>query len=142
MNADLFEYWLMDMNDAIDRFLHSFPTGDREQFDYSIASLDYLEAWLLRRYENFDALKPKDQAAIIDGAARYVGQVFRRHLGGKWFMNDQDKQDMFCGRPQLVEMKGQFAQISPLSMVTAAVDRRTGVYIGRILNSLKTKAGE
>ncbi len=41
-------------------------------------------------------------------------------------MNDQDKQNMFCGRPQLVEMKGQFAQIRPSSMVTAAVDRRTG----------------
>jgi hypothetical protein len=138
---DSFEYWLMDMDDAIHRFIGGYPVGDRQRFDYSSASLDFLERWLLNQYQSIEAMRQQDQAAMVDGAARYVGQVFRRHLGGKWFIDNEDKKNVFYKRPQLVGVKGQLAQFSPLSMVTASVDRNSGSYMSGVLSKLKANAG-
>lgn len=130
----------MDMSDAIDRFVNGFSKEARQYFDYSPDSLDFLERWLIERYGTIELLHQQDQAAVVDGAARYVGQVFRRHLGGKWFIDNDDKKNVYYKRPQLSGMKGQLAQFSPLSLVIASLDRRTGNYMSSIFKRFEAKA--
>ena len=44
---DLFQYWLMDLPDTLNRFIDSKPLYIRDQLDYSIESLDIIEKYLL-----------------------------------------------------------------------------------------------
>lgn len=67
--------------------------------------------------------------------ARYVGQVFRKKLGGKWTIDYSDKKNAFYGLPQLVGMNGQRTQICPLTLVTASTDRRTGSFIRMVFDN-------
>src|SRR5437868_12085685 len=43
---DDFEYWLADMDDALERFCAQLPEAVRAKLDYSQASLDVLEGWM------------------------------------------------------------------------------------------------
>lgn len=143
---DQFEVWLMDMSDAIERFRLSIPKSVGERLDFSPDSLNAIEAFILATYSNVDEIKEQSEAQMVDGMARYVGQVFRKHLGGKWSIELVDKQNVFYGLPQLVGMAGQSTQICPLTLVTASTDRRTGKFIKTIFdnhmqNAVKSKQG-
>jgi hypothetical protein len=127
-----FENWLAEMDDALDRFLASLPGDVRSRLDYSPQSLPALEEWLLSRYAGTDAMLPMGESQVVDGAARYVGEVFRKALGGKWTLELKDKRNAFHGLPQLTGLPGQQAQICPLTWVTASADRRTGRFLQTI----------
>jgi hypothetical protein len=137
---DDFEEWLMDMDDAIDRFLDQVPANIRAQLDFSPASLDVLEAWLLQRYPSVDALLSEREKDILDGAARYVGQTFREQLGGHWDIVLDDPQDANYRLPILTGFKGEYSTQSPVTLVTAATDRRTGSYLCTVLHNIQQRA--
>ena len=138
--GDRFQYWLIDMDNAIDRFLELLPKHIKGQLDYSLESLSVLEAWLIDCYPSVDKIKPKSEMYVLDGASRYVGELFRRYLGGKWFIDYSDQKNAFYGLPQLHGMTGQTTQFCPMSLVTASLDRRTGRYIFTILENKLKKA--
>lgn len=133
---DQFQYWLMDMHDAIQRFRDGADLEDREALDKSHGSLIRLEAMLLARYSSPEAARPMEHAAYMDGAARYLGETFRRQLGGKWFINNIDEKNVFFGLPQLKEVAGQQTQLCPLTLVSATLDRRMGDYLFTIMANL------
>lgn len=137
---DQFQFWLMDMSDAIERFQNSF-SGELRELDYSPDSLLVVEGFALSKYPNIEAAKEPSEAATLDALARYVGQVFRRSLGGKWTIDYTDKNNAFYGLPQLCGMVGQKAQLCPLTLVTAALDRRAGKFIRRIFDNNCRNAG-
>jgi hypothetical protein len=132
-SEEKFEYWLMDMEDAIDRFMHMLPSEIRDQLDYSAESLTILEAWLLEKYKNIEEIKPLSEAQIVDGAARYIGETFRKNLGGKWTFDVSDEKNAFHGLPQLTGCKNQVTQICPIKIVSVSVARRTGSLIRPML---------
>ncbi|WP_040309496.1 hypothetical protein [Asticcacaulis biprosthecium] len=132
---DQFEFWLMDMDDAIERFQKTVPQTNSTLLDFSPESLIAVEAFVLARYAKIEDTRPMTEAALLDGAARYVGQVFRKHLGGKWVIEFKDDKNAFYGLPQLAGMAGQRGQVSPLTLITASVDRRTGKFIRIIFDN-------
>ncbi|MGN6480970.1 hypothetical protein [Luteibacter sp.] len=133
---DQFQYWLMDMHDAINRFKDGAEPVCLESLDMSHASLLRLEEMLLARYSSPAAARSNENAAYIDGAARYLGETLRKRLGGKWFIDNVDKKNVFFGLPQLKGLAGQRTQLCPLTLVTATLDRRKGDYLFTIMNSL------
>lgn len=136
-----FEYWLFEMDDALDCFLESLPSNTRSSLDFSPASLDAIESWLLSTYDSVQSVKQPDQAAILDGAARYIGETFRRNLGGKWMIETSDSDYVFFGIPTLSGCRGQQTSLCPLALATASVDRRRGNYLRTIFeNMLKNTA--
>jgi hypothetical protein len=137
---DDFEVWLMDMDDAIDRFLDQVPPDVRLRLDFSAESLDVLEAWLLQRYPTLDALLEESEKNILDGAARYVGQTLREHLGGRWDIALEDPQDVNYRLPILTGFQGQYSALSPVTLVTAASDRRSGTYLRTVLQNIEKRA--
>jgi len=132
---DQFQMWLMDMDEAIERFRHSVSEDVATALDFTPESLKTLESIVLAKYSCVDEIKRPSEAEPVDGMARYVGEVFRKKLGGKWMIDHSDQKNAFYGLPQLVEMNGQRTQICPLTLVTASTDRRTGSFIRTVFNS-------
>jgi hypothetical protein len=137
---DQFQFWLMDMEDAIERFRQSVPDSVSIHLDFSPSSLDILEKFILDKYRDVDEIKKQSEAQVADGGARYVGQVFRRNFGGTWTIDYLDRNNAFYGLPQIVGMVGQVTQSCPLTLVTASVDRRTGTFIKTVFNNHQTRA--
>jgi len=75
-------------------------------------SLGVLEAWLLERYPTMDTILEDEKASHLDGAARYVGEVFRKAIGGHWRLRLNDPKYVFHGLPELwfLEEKGVFCE--------------------------------
>ena len=129
---DNFQFWLMDMHDALVRMKQSVPKEISDQLNYSIESLDVLEQWILSDYASVDQILATSEAQKVDGYARYVGETFRKYLGGIWMIELDDPKHVFYNLPQI---KTNQLIDSPLSLVTASVDRRTGEYISGILKN-------
>lgn len=135
-----FEGWLAVMDDAIDELMDGLPADVRARLDYSSGSLDVLEAWLLRAYPSYEALTDDAAAETLDGAARYVGETFRRELGGRWDIELDNAQDVNFLVPALTGFKGGDAALSPITLVSAAADRRTGTYLRTVLENMRRRA--
>jgi hypothetical protein len=133
---ELFQHWLIDMDDALDRFMSEMPPQTRECLGFSSDSLSIIESWLLNRYENPGEAKADSEAYLVDGAARYVGETFRVNLGGKWVIDYSDSKNVFYGLPLLKGMRGQRAQFCPLAMVVASTARRTGNFIKKVFDNM------
>ncbi|MFJ2990796.1 hypothetical protein ACIPF8_23315 [Collimonas sp. NPDC087041] len=139
---DQFQVWLMDMSDAIERFRQFIPADMAARLDFSPESLSLIEEFALANYPTIDDIKKQSEAKVVDGMARYVGQVFRKHFGGKWIIDFNDKKNVFYGLPQLTGMAGQRTQTCPLTLVTASVDRRTGKFIRTVFDNQQQNANK
>jgi hypothetical protein len=137
---DQFQIWLMDMEDAIERFRLSIPADMNERLDFSSDSLNSIEMFILDTYKSANDVKKQREAEKVDGIARYVGQVFHKKFGGKWMIDYSDKNNIFYGLPQLSGMAGQRVQMCPLTLVTASAERRTGQFIRNIFNNYLTRS--
>lgn len=135
---DDFSYWLMDMDDALDRFKAQFPKQMSKQLDFSPASLDVLEASILDRYPDIKATRPLDQSQWVNGAACYIGETYRKALGGVWDINLDEPEYAFFGIPILkTGSREKVLSIHcPLSLATASTDRRTGTYLRTVLENM------
>jgi hypothetical protein len=134
---ELFEHWLAHMDDALAEFFARLPPALKAGLDFAPASLDRLEAFLLERYPSVQAIKA-DVQPYLDGAARYVGEVFRRNLGGHWRMRMDDPKYVYAGLPELTFSTTKDTPVCPITLVSASLDRRTGAFISSVFaNSAK-----
>ena len=131
---DQFESWLAHMDDALAEFVARLPTALQGALDYAPASLARLEAFLIDRYASVDAIKA-DREPYLDGAARYVGEVFRRHIGGRWRLRDDDPKYVYAGLPELTFVAARDTPVCPLTLVSASLDRRTGKFITTVFEN-------
>jgi hypothetical protein len=130
-----FEYWLADMDDALDRFIGTLPPEIGERLDFSPRSLDILEAWVLQRYAKTAEMLPASESCVVDGLARYIGETFRKALGGRWEVRLDDPNYIFYGIPQLTGFWEKPTPTCPLCLATASADRRTGKYLRGVLEN-------
>ena len=128
-----FHAWLDYMADGLNEFFERLPAEVRDKLDYSVESLDVLEAWLLARYPDTDHAMQKSETLILDGAARYIGETFLQHIGGRWDMELDDLTYIFFCIPQITDFRLGMGPICPLSLATACTDRRFGDFISSIL---------
>ena len=73
-----------ERHDAISYFLASFPSEISEKFDYSPSSLRIVSEWLLSRYEDYEITQDETDTKLLFGAVCYVGETYRKSLGGYW----------------------------------------------------------
>jgi hypothetical protein len=123
-----FEAWVDVMDDVLEQFKGLLPRGVAAKLDGSPDSLQALEDWILQTYADFDAIDAEQNTTLIDGAARYLGEVFRTHLGGIWDIQLGNPKDVNNGIPLIVGYCGQQTPLAPNDLVTACTDRRTGDY--------------
>lgn len=134
-SQDDFELWVFKMEDALNEFFVQLPDDVRRGLDFSPASLDVLETWLLERYPSPRSLLATSEKYTLDGAARYIGETLRKNVGGHWTIDLDNPKNAFFGLPILT---GYRIPDSPHSLATASMDRRTGSYLRTVLeNKLK-----
>jgi hypothetical protein len=127
---DDFEEWLASMFVFLDEFLLEFDETERQRLDYSPESLDVVEAWILRTYASSSAAAEPKESRRVNSAACYVGEVFRKTLNSKWDIELDDPSFVFFGMPIIASDK---VSECPLTLITAAADRRTGIYLRTVL---------
>ncbi len=120
----------------MDEFLEEFATefSEEEQIllDYSPESLEIVEKWILTNYKNAAVMLKASEKQRVNQVACYVGETFRKSKGGKWDIQLDNPSFVFYALPVLT---GTFDPECPLSLVTAAADRRTGSYLRQVLKN-------
>lgn len=137
VTRDDFDMWVFHMDDALAEFFERLPHGVRERLDYSPQSLDALEAWLLEQYPNPRALMQPSESHVLDGAARYIGETFRKNAGGHWTIDLDDQKNAYFGLPVLT---GYRSPAAPISLATASTHRRTGSYLRTVLENIMSES--
>jgi hypothetical protein len=136
-----FEAWLITMDEYLNELISTFPETEQPLFDYSSSSLDFLEKWLLNTFPSPKALRDESQRDRLNCISCYVGEVFRKAVGGGWSINLDEPDYIYYGLP-IVATKGGHAPICPMSLAITAVARREGNYLSeglRIFSSASTK---
>ena len=132
---DQFQLWLFEMDAALDRFVASAPPDIASKLDFSPESLDAVESWTLSKYESPQQIRPATETAFHDGAARYVGEVFRKFTGSRWSLDQSNPKNLNYGVPALTGGRLTIG-MAPLTLVTALLDRRTGKYLTTVFRNV------
>lgn len=90
---------------CLDAEVHGFD------LDYSAKSLDDVEEWLMIR-----SVEQNGDLAI-ERAARYVGEVFRRHLGGHWQLCKRSPRHLYYLQAVIDGFSDRDYDISPKALV-------------------------
>jgi hypothetical protein len=130
-----FEAWLFNMDDALDAFRAAVPGLT---LDGSVESLASVEGWLLARYPSAEALTQASEETMLDGAARYLGEVMRGQVGGTWDVVLDDPKFVYGRLPILHVPNKHNVPFCPHFTVRLATKRRTG----ELFTSVVTKAIE
>ena len=120
------------MDDFLEEFIAQFPAEDRHHLDYSPSSLDVVEKWILKTYPDTDDMLVPSESERVNGVACYVGETFRKTLGGKWDIRLDDPKFAYYSMPILT---GAYDAECPLCLVTASADRRTGDFLRTVLEN-------
>ncbi|MGL5899303.1 MAG: hypothetical protein ACRCZW_06480, partial [Lactobacillaceae bacterium] len=100
--------------------------------NYSIKSLDELENWILSIFA--DSSELIEEPKLLDSLAIYIGETFRKHIGGKWDMILEDKINAYY-QPVLTSPNYSEIYLAPLTYATACISRNKGNYISTILKN-------
>lgn len=129
-----FESWLFQMDDRLAEFIDELPSDIGRQMDFSLDSLTILEGWLLEQYGSTDEILEASQMQRLDDIARYVGETLRKNLGGIWNIDLKNKRNVYYKIP-VIEKQGAWTEC-PVSLVTAAMEDRSGSFIVGVLDFL------
>ncbi len=100
-NEEHYVWWLTIMPDELMR-LPMLSRELREALDYTPASLDVLEKFILDNY-TFEGLGSAKFKYAQDLYGRYVGETFRKNLPNAcWTCDWEDKNNVFYGMPVLM----------------------------------------
>jgi hypothetical protein len=131
---DDFQQWVFDMDDTLEAFLGRLPAEKRQGLDYSVQSLDVIEKHIIDTWPSHQKMLEEGQAQAVDEVARYIGETFRKNLGGSWRIHLDDPDRAFHGLPVVV-FEGKLSEVSPHSLATATAQRRRGTYLRTILQN-------
>src|SRR5579871_6937708 len=93
-----FDDWLVAMDDKLEMLLAEVPEAISDQLDYSVGSLSVLETWLLSSFTSAEHILKADKH-LLDRLSCYVGETFRKNIGGAWTIDYSDEDDVFYGLP-------------------------------------------
>lgn len=135
-----FQEWLILIDFKMDFFTEEFAKEQNLTLDYSLESLDKLEGWILANYD--DIKKLIDDEKMLDYLTVYIGETFRKHLSGKWYIDLKNKKNAYYSMPVLTDpsYRGE-VYIAPMTYATACINRKKGNYISTILkNNMQDQA--
>jgi hypothetical protein len=137
-----FDAWVAEMDNKLERFFSSLPDETRAKLDFSPASLDALEGWLLGRYANPVEIRQPPEIPNLDGASRYVGQTLIKGIGGHWELSLRDPTNVFYGLPIVTGYSERPTPECPHRLVTTSLSRRTGDFIRSVVDAMIKRHGK
>jgi hypothetical protein len=98
------------------------------------SSLDPLEAFLLDRYRSPDDALRLGEREILDAVARHIGLVMLLNVdGAKWDIDLENEDNVYYRLP-IIRLSDD-AEECPLTLATAALDRRSGDYLRLVIEN-------
>ena len=127
-----FEEWIILIDSKMEYFTGTFAKENNLKLDYSIESLDEIENWILTNYSE-----------IKDLINEYIGETFRKYIGGEWFIDFKNKKNAYYSMPVLTspDYIGE-SYIAPMTFATACINRKKGNYISTILKNCLEDMGK
>ena len=107
---DKFQHFLFEMDDVLDDFLVEAGTAGY-QLDFSLDSIPLLEAYLLSHLGN------KEVSRLKNKAARYLGEVFRKNVGGKWELCLKDPKYLYYKLPVIAGYSDKPIEFCPVDVI-------------------------
>lgn len=131
---DNFQEWIFLIGEKMDAFTQDFAKENSLNLDYSIRSLDEIEKWIIGTYPTIQELR--NDHKMLDLLTIYIGETFRKHIGGKWVMDTEDQENAYYMMPTLTspDYTGEVYK-SPRTFATASIPRKKGNYISTILKN-------
>lgn len=109
IERDKFEKYLFEMDDVLDDFVgEAGALGYR--LDYTEGSLDALESFVLQRLHS-------DEEQVKNRAARYLGEVFRKRVGGHWDLYMDNPDDLHYRLPVITGFSKVDFDFCPIEIV-------------------------
>jgi hypothetical protein len=105
-----FEYFLFEMDDVLEAFLAEASAAGFA-FDYSFDSLDALEKYVLSQPDEGKSSRFQNRAA------RYLGEVFRKTVGGKWELCLKDPKYLYFKLPVLTGYSDKPIEFCPVEVL-------------------------
>jgi hypothetical protein len=93
-----------------------------------LESLDDLEQFLLGRFDSVEEALELDGRGVTDAAGRHVGLVVMLATEGVQWGVELDERDSVYFRLPVLKFPDGYEEC-PITMVTAALDRRSGSYL-------------
>lgn len=128
-----FQYWLFGMDDDIEKLKRE--VSEFSNLDFSVNSLEIIENWILKNFKSKEELLIDNNKFLLDKMSKYVGEVFRKNLGGKWYLELENKNDAYYGIPAVKGGHDMSSPIAPATLLTACISREKGDYISSILQN-------
>ena len=88
-----FEEWIILIDSKMEYFTDTFVKENNLKLDYSVESLDEIENWILVNYSEIKYLI--GDTKILDYLTVYIGETFRKHLGGEWFIDLKNEKNAY-----------------------------------------------
>ena len=60
-----------------------------------------MEKWILSNFRHHNDLIAKKE--LLDYLTIYIGETFRKHIGGKWFIDLKNKKNAYYSMPVLTD---------------------------------------
>ena len=129
-----FEEWIILIDSKMEYFTDTFAKENNLKLDYSIESLDGIENWILTNYSEIKDLI--GDAKTLDYLTVYIGETFRKYIGGEWFIDLKNKKNAYYSMPVLIspDYIGEVYK-APMTYATACINRKKGNYISTILKN-------
>lgn len=112
-----FEHFLFEMSDVLEAFVLA-ASRSGFKLDYSLESLDDLE-----RYWDSTGERERD-GLVANQAARYLGETFRRNLGGKWTLCVKDSDYLYLKLPVISDYAKMDIEFCPIMIFGNYVVRK------------------
>lgn len=127
-----FQDWIFFISDKMEYFTGEFAQENSLTLDYSIKSLDKIEGWILANFKHHNDLIAEKK--LLDYITIYIGETFRKHIGGKWYIDLENKKNAYYSMPVLTDPAyiGE-RYVASMTYATACISRQKGNYISTIL---------
>jgi hypothetical protein len=122
---DVFQYWLMAMDERLDWFRQVVPSEIAERLDQSLQSVDVLEQVLLSRYKRPEEIHRPGEKIFLDAAARYLGEIIRTASGARWQVELTNRNEENFRLPVLRGGSLQ-TEVCPQTLLLKVLKDRTG----------------
>jgi hypothetical protein len=123
-----FQYFLFEMDDVLEPFVAAAQKAGF-QLDYSIDSLMSLEQFLLAQPT------AAGDSHLQNRAARYLGEVFRKNLGGKWELCLKDPKYLFYKLPVISGYSEMPIEFCPIEIIANFAGKKESGLLKRAVES-------